>query len=82
MRSLRESAELSQEALGERVGLDRKSINRYEVGARAMTIDRAHQIALALDVPVVWLFTDSWYSDDDAPPPSPSCAPQSSSIDG
>ncbi len=60
LRSLREGQQLSQEGLGELVGIDRKTVNRYEVGARAMNIDRAHALADALDVPVSWFFTDVW----------------------
>lgn len=76
LRSLREGQQLSQEGLGELVGIDRKTVNRYEVGARAMNIDRAHALADALDVPVSWLFTDTWSTPgtpgaeaDDLPPP-------------
>jgi transcriptional regulator with XRE-family HTH domain len=64
LRSLREGKDFSQEHFGELVGIDRKSVNRYEVGSRAMNIDRAHVLADALDAPVSWLFSDDWTRPD------------------
>lgn len=81
LRSLREGQQLSQEGLGELVGIDRKTVNRYEVGARAMNIDRAHALADALDVPVSWLFSDAWvhaseHGEAPGEPPKPSATPR------
>lgn len=60
MRSLRVRADLSQERLGEVIGVDRKTINRFENGVHAPTVDHIHAIARALGVPPAWLFADDW----------------------
>ena len=43
---------ISQETLGELVGVDRKTINRIEQGAYATSVDSLIRIADALDVPL------------------------------
>lgn len=50
MRLLREAEKLSQEALGDRVGLDRTVISRIERTHPNLTIARAASIAIALGV--------------------------------
>lgn len=41
----------SQERLGERAGLDRRTISTIELGIRAATFDHLAQIAAALGLP-------------------------------
>ncbi|MFE4697305.1 helix-turn-helix transcriptional regulator [Streptomyces sp. NPDC056738] len=52
IRAARLSHKLSQEKLGELVGLDRKTVNRIEQGAYATLLDHLILIAQALDVPL------------------------------
>ncbi|MYR60230.1 helix-turn-helix domain-containing protein [Streptomyces sp. SID625] len=52
IRAARTERKLSQERLGERAGLDRKTVNRIEQGAHATLIDHLLLIADALDVPL------------------------------
>ena len=60
LRSLRRGQRVTQEGLAEALGVDRKTINRWERGHHAMSIDHAWRIADVLDVPPNWLFTDDW----------------------
>jgi transcriptional regulator with XRE-family HTH domain len=52
---------LSQKKLGILAGLDEfvasTRINRYEKGVHQASIDVAHQLAIALDVPLAYFFT-------------------------
>jgi transcriptional regulator with XRE-family HTH domain len=50
LRALREQRQLSQEALAERAGLDRKLIYRTELGQTSPRLDALVQIADALGV--------------------------------
>ncbi|WP_370063598.1 helix-turn-helix transcriptional regulator [Streptacidiphilus sp. MAP5-3] len=59
---LRIRRNLTQEQLGEAVGLDRQTISRLENGHRATTSDEVHLIARHLGVAPAWIF-----SDDDLP---------------
>ena len=69
IRSLREARNLSQEDLSELAGVDRKTVNRLETGARALTIDQAARLARALDgIPVDWFFRDDWELPGDGDP--------------
>jgi transcriptional regulator with XRE-family HTH domain len=52
IRAARTERKLSQEALAEAIGLDRKTINRIEQGAYATSIDHLLLIAHALDTPL------------------------------
>ena len=52
IRAARTARRLSQEALGELTGLDRKTINRVEQGAYATSIDHLLLIADAIGVPL------------------------------
>lgn len=52
VRAARTDRKISQEKLGEKTGLDRKTINRIEQGAYATLIDHLLLIADALDVPL------------------------------
>lgn len=52
IRDARRVARLSQEALAERAGIDRQSINRIELGRQAAYIDNLIRIAYALDLPL------------------------------
>jgi transcriptional regulator with XRE-family HTH domain len=65
IRSLRRGRNLTQRALGEIVGIDERSIGGIENGRTSITIDAALDIADALRVPVVWLFSDDWEMPDD-----------------
>jgi transcriptional regulator with XRE-family HTH domain len=52
VRERRLAAGLSQEALAERCGFDRKSISRVETGAFSPSLDRVYRLADALEVPI------------------------------
>ena len=52
VRAARTAKGITQEQLAERVGLDRKTVNRIEQGAYATLIDYLILIADALDVPL------------------------------
>jgi transcriptional regulator with XRE-family HTH domain len=52
VRDRRLAAGLSQEALAERCGVDRKSISRVETGAFSPSLDRVWRLADALEVPL------------------------------
>jgi DNA-binding XRE family transcriptional regulator len=52
VRTARTERKISQEKLGETVGLDRKTISRIENGAYATLIDHLILIADALDTPL------------------------------
>ena len=52
VRDRRLAAGLSQEALAERCGFDRKSISRVETGAFSPSLDRVFRLADALEVSV------------------------------
>lgn len=52
IRAARLHANLTQEALGERAGLDRQAINRIEQGHASPLLDNLVRIADALDVPL------------------------------
>ena len=56
VREHRLAAGLSQEALAERCGVDRKSISRMETGAFSPRLDSVFNVAEALDIPVSELF--------------------------
>ncbi len=64
LRRLRMWRNLTQEALAENVGVDRRTISRIENGHTVLDADLAHLIARALRVGPGWLF-----SDDPLPPP-------------
>lgn len=51
----RQHPKISQEKLGELVGLDRKTINRIEQGTHATLLDSLIRIAEALNVPLAEL---------------------------
>ena len=52
VRAARTGRKLTQETLGELVGLDRKTVNRIEQGTHATLIDHLLLIADALDTPL------------------------------
>jgi transcriptional regulator with XRE-family HTH domain len=52
LREVRRRADLSQVQLGERVGLDHKTIHRYETAQRAPSLNELLLIADALRVPL------------------------------
>jgi putative transcriptional regulator len=56
VREHRLAAGLSQEALAERCGVDRKSISRMETGAFSPRLDSVFNVAEALNIPVSELF--------------------------
>ena len=56
VREQRLAAGLSQEALAERCGVDRKSISRMETGAFSPRLDSVFNVAEALNIPVSELF--------------------------
>jgi transcriptional regulator with XRE-family HTH domain len=73
IRSLRRSSRITQDELCEAVGVDRKTISRWENGHHPMDVDDAARIARALAVPLAWLFGDDWTHgpEGDHSPPRP-----------
>lgn len=57
IRALREAQGLTQDQLGERSGMDRKTVNRIERGHRTPDADQLLQIAWGLGVEPGALFT-------------------------
>jgi transcriptional regulator with XRE-family HTH domain len=57
LRQLREDAKLSQEALAEAAGLDRKTVSRLEGGVHSTLLDHVFTLAAALGTPPAALFT-------------------------
>lgn len=64
LRSLRRAQGVSQRTLGDRVGIDARTIGALERGQKTVTIDALFDIADALKVPVTWLFADDWTTPD------------------
>ncbi|MFJ1935583.1 helix-turn-helix domain-containing protein [Kitasatospora sp. NPDC088160] len=58
MLSLRRQADPMQERLGERAGLDRRTIGRIENGLAPATLDQLGAIARAIGVPLWRLVRD------------------------
>jgi transcriptional regulator with XRE-family HTH domain len=58
IRELRRAQRLSQVQLGERTGLDHRTISRAENAVHAISVDRAYLIAAGLGVPLWRLFRD------------------------
>jgi len=58
VRERRTELGLSQEALAERCGVDRKSISRVETGTFSPSLDRVWVLADGLDVPISQLFAE------------------------
>jgi putative transcriptional regulator len=56
LRQLRRAREMSQAALGRRVGLDSTSISMIEKGTRKPSLDKAQRLAAEFDVPIEELF--------------------------
>ncbi|WP_372352677.1 helix-turn-helix domain-containing protein [Streptomyces sp. KL116D] len=52
IRAARLHANLTQEGLAERAGLDRQAVNRIEQGHASPYVDTLISIAIALDVPL------------------------------
>ncbi|MFD8254246.1 helix-turn-helix domain-containing protein [Streptomyces werraensis] len=52
IRAARTHRKLSQERLAEAIGIDRKTVNRIELGVHATSVDHLLLIADALDVPL------------------------------
>ncbi|PWU21867.1 MAG: hypothetical protein C5B50_00860 [Verrucomicrobia bacterium] len=59
VRTIRLSREMSQTELGEKIGVSFQQIQKYEKGTNRLTITRANQIAIALDVPLGDIIADS-----------------------
>jgi len=64
VRILRLSRGLSQETLGERIGVTFQQIQKYERGANRVPGSRLSRIAAVLDVPVALLFGDPENADN------------------
>lgn len=56
VRALRQTADLSQEALAERAGLHRTYVSSLERGQRNVGLDNILKLAVALEVPPSRLF--------------------------
>ena len=69
LRRAREAAELSQEAVGRRVGLSRASIANIEAGRQRFAVDTVYQLANALHVDVLDLLPEGQPSHQAVPKP-------------
>lgn len=58
VRLLRIDKGLSQQALGEKIGVSFQQVQKYEKGDNRVGVARLQQIALALDVPVTAFYED------------------------
>jgi transcriptional regulator with XRE-family HTH domain len=59
IRIYREKKEISQEVLGDNIGVTQQQINAYEQGNSAIYLDKAMQIADILDIPMSKFFEDT-----------------------
>ena len=57
VRQIRKEKGLSQEALADLAGIDRSYMGHIERGAQNITLTKIHQIADALEVPVINLIS-------------------------
>ena len=60
MGSLRRGKRITQDALAEALGVERKTISRWENGHHPMTVVEVKRIADALKVDPACFFTDNW----------------------
>jgi DNA-binding XRE family transcriptional regulator len=60
LRILRAYRNLSQDALVERSGVGRNTIQRTEAGETSMRLTQLWRLADGLGVPVTWLLADDW----------------------
>ena len=54
-RQAREEIGLSQEAVGQRIGLSKVGYGEYERGRRSLTVEQLFMLERALHRPVIWL---------------------------
>lgn len=64
---------LSQEKLGDSIGLTFQQVQKYERGANRIGSSRLYELSRVLDVPVSFFFDDA--PDGEMPPVSPAAAP-------
>lgn len=55
---------MTQEALGNAMGVDRGTVIRIEAGSTSFLVDQAIKASLHLKVPLTWLFCDDWTRPD------------------
>ena len=69
MRQMRIACDLTQEELGERVGVSYQQIQKYETGANRISASRLYWIAMQFAVTPGWFFEDieRAYPDPTAP---------------
>lgn len=60
VRSLRRERKIAQDALANRIGIERSTLQRIEYGKTRTTLDTLWAIADALGVPVTRLLADDW----------------------
>jgi transcriptional regulator with XRE-family HTH domain len=71
MRMRRTLLGLSQEKLGDALGLTFQQVQKYERGANRIGASRLHQLSRALEVPVSYFFEEMAEEDQAAPPDPP-----------
>lgn len=59
IRIYREKKDISQEVLGDKLGVTQQQVNAYEQGNSAIYLDKAMQIADILDIPMSKFFEDT-----------------------
>ena len=67
----RKQAELSQEALAEKIGVSRQAISKWETGEAAPEISKLPLLARTFGVTADWLLDDEAGFDEDAPEEEP-----------
>lgn len=55
---------MTQEGLGNVMGVDRGTVIRIEAGKTSFLVDQAIKASLHLKVPLIWLFSDDWTRPD------------------
>jgi len=58
IKKLREKLRISQERLGEMVGVSYQQIQKYESGANKLSVEKLQIIARSLNIPVAYFFTE------------------------
>lgn len=56
LREAREFRKVSQEELGQVIGVSYQQVQKYEAGRNRMTVGTLHQFAGSLKIPVHWFF--------------------------
>ncbi len=67
LRKYRKLAGLTQQELGDQLGITQQQIVKYETGQNAIVASRLYRIAEVLDIPIGALFADEDEESDESP---------------